>query len=151
MRAGPQRRLKNRFFQPMVPDKTLEGPLDWGPLDCKEIKPVSPKGNQPWRFTGRTDAKVEVPIFWPPDVKRRLIGQDLDVGKDWGQEEKGATEDEMAGWHHWLNGRESEWTPGVGVGQGGQACCNSWGGKESDMTEWLNNNNKLYLLPDGRV
>ena len=78
------------------------------------------------------------PVLWPPHAKSWLIGKDSDAGRDWGQEEKGMTEDEMAGWHYWLNGRESEWTPGVGDGQGGLVCCNSWGRKESDTTEWLN-------------
>ena len=89
-------------------------------------------------FFGRNDAKAETPILWPPHVKSWLIGKDSDAGRDWGQEEKGTTEDEMAGWHHWLDGRESEWTPGVGDRQGGLACCNSWGRKESDTTERLN-------------
>ena len=84
------------------------------------------------------DAKAETPVLWPPHVKSWLIGKDRDAGRDWGQEEKGMTEDEMAGWNHWLSGRESEWTPGVGDGQGGLACCSSWGRKESDTTEWLN-------------
>ena len=104
------------------------------PLDCKEIQPVHPKGNQCWVFTGRTDAEAETPIFWPPDVKSWLIWKDADVGKDWRQEEKGTTEDEMVRWHHWLNGCEF----GVGDGQGGLACCGSWGHKESDTTERLN-------------
>ena len=86
----------------------------------------------------RTDAKAETPIFWPPHVKSWLIGKDSDAGRDWRQEEKGTTEDEMAGWHHWLDGREFEWTPRVGDGQGGLACCDSWGRKESDTTEQLN-------------
>ena len=86
---------------------------------------------------GRNDAKAETPVVWPPHVKSWLIRKDSDAGRDWGQEEKGTTED-MDGWHHWLNGRESEWTPGVGDGQGGLACCDSWGRKELDMTEWLN-------------
>jgi len=85
----------------------------------------------------RTDGKAETPILWPPHAKNWLIGKDSDAGRDWGKEEKGTTEDEMAGWHHRLNGRESEWTPGVGDGQGSLACCNSWGHKESDMTERL--------------
>ena len=89
-------------------------------------------------FIGRTDAKAETPILWPPHTKSWLIGKDSDAGRDWGQEEKGMTEDEMAGWHHWLDGHESEWIPGVGDGQGGLACCDSWGRKESDTTEWLN-------------
>ena len=107
-------------------------------LVCKEIQPVHPKGDQSWVFIGRTDAEAETPILWLPHAKSWLIGKDPDAGREWGQEEKGTTEDEMAGWHHWLNGRESEWTLGVGDGQGGLACCNSWGCKESDTTERLN-------------
>ena len=107
-------------------------------MDCKEIQPVHSEGDQPWDFFGRNDAKAETPVHWPPHGKSWLIGKDSDAGRDWGQEEKGMTEDEMAGWHHWLDGRESEWTPGVGDGQGGLACCDPWGRKESDMTEWLN-------------
>jgi len=89
-------------------------------------------------FFGRNDAKAEIPVLWPPHGKSWLIGKDSDAGRDWGQEKKGMTEDEMAGWHHWLDGREFEWTPGVGDGQGGLACCNSRGHKESDTTERLN-------------
>ena len=96
------------------------------------------KGNQSWVFIGRTDVEAETPVLWPPHVKSWLIGKDSDAGRDWGQEEKGTTEDEMAGWHHWLNGHESEWAPGVGGGHGGLACCDSWGHKESDTTEQLN-------------
>ena len=114
-------------------EKTLESPLD-----CKEIQPVLSEGDQPWDFFGRNDAKAETPVLWPPHAKSWLIGINSDAGRDWGQEEKGTTEDEMAGWHHWLNGCESEWTPGVGDGQGGLACCDSWGRKESDTTERLN-------------
>ena len=110
----------------------------WSPRDCKEIQPVHPKGNQSWIFIGRTDAEAEAAILWPPDAKGQLIGKDPDAWRDCGQEEKGTTEDEMAGWHHQLDAHESEWTPGVGDGQGGLACCNSWGRKESDTTEWLN-------------
>ena len=106
-------------------------------LNCKEIKSVNPKGNRTWISIGRTDAEAEAPILWPPDGKSQLIGKDPDVGKDWGQEEKGVTEDEMAGWHHWLSGRECEWTPGVGDGQGSLVCCDSWGRKELDMIEQL--------------
>ena len=124
--------LKNWCFWTVVLEKTLESPLD-----SKEIQPVHPKGNQSWIFIGRTDAEAETPILWPFDVKNWLIGKDPDAGKDWGQE-KGTTENEMAGWHHWLDGRESEWTLGVGDGQGGLACCDSWGRKESDTTEQLN-------------
>ena len=91
-----------------------------------------------WNFFGRNDVEAETPVLWPPHVKSWLIGKDSDAGRDWGQEQKGTTEDEMAGWHHWLDGHESEWTPGAGDGQGDLACCNSWGHKESDMTEWLN-------------
>ena len=92
----------------------------------------------PWIFTGSAEAEAEAPVLWPPHATSWLIGKDSDAGRDWGQEEKGTTEDEMAGWHHWLDGRESGWTPGVGDGQGGLACCNSWGCKELDTTEWLN-------------
>ena len=105
-------------------------------LDCKEIRPVHPKGDQCWVFIGRTDVEVETPILWPPDVKSWLIGKDSDAGRDWGQE-KGTTEDEMAGWHHRLDGHEFKWTLGVDDGQGGLACCNSWGRKELDTTERL--------------
>ena len=104
----------------------------------KEIQPVHSKGDQSWVFFGRNDAEAETPVLWPPHAKSWLIGKDSDAGRDWGQEEKGMTEDEMAGWHHRLNGREFEWTPGVGDGQGGLTCCDSWGRKESDMTERLN-------------
>ena len=94
------------------------------PLDCKDIKPVNPKGNQSWIFTRRTDAEAEAPILCPPDAKSWLIGKDPDAEKDWGQEEKGMTEDEMAGCHHWLSGHEFEQTPGDGEGQGSLVCCN---------------------------
>jgi len=113
------------------------------PLDCREIKPVNPKGNQFWIFTGRTDAKAEASILWPPDVKNWLIGKDPDAGKDRRQEENRMTEDEMVGWHHRLNGYEFEQAPGVGEGQGILACCSPWGCKESDMTERQNNNKKV--------
>ena len=104
------------------------------------LNPYSYKveGDQPWDFFGRNDAKAETPVLWPPHAKSWLIGKDSDAGRVWGQEEKGMTEDEMAGWHHQLDGRESQWTPGVGDGQGGLACCDSWGCKESDTTEQLN-------------
>ena len=114
-------------------EKTLESPLDG-----KEIQPVHSEGDQPWDLFGRNDAKAETPVLCPPHAKSWLIGKDSDAGRNWGQEEKGMTEDEMAGWHHWLDGRESEWTPGVGDGQGGLACCDSWCRKESDTTERLN-------------
>ena len=125
--------LKYWCFWTVVLGKTLESPLD-----CKVIKPVHPKGNQSWIFIGRTDVEAKTSILWPPDAKNWLIGKDPDAGKDWGQEEKGITEGETVGWHHQLNGRGSGWTPGVGDGQGGLACCGSWGQKESDTTEWLN-------------
>ena len=108
------------------------------PLDCKEIQPVNPKGNQSWIFIGRTDAEAEAPLLWPPDAKSRLIRKDPDAGKDWGQEEKGMTENEMVGWHHWHNGHEFESTPGVGDGQGGLVCCSPWSHQGSDTTERLN-------------
>ena len=113
------------------------GEDSWESLDCEEIQPVHPKGNQSWIFTGRTDAEAEAPILWPPDVKNWLIRKDPDAVKDWRQE-KGTTEDEMVGWHHRLNGHESEEAPGVGDGQGSLACCSSWGHKESDRIERLN-------------
>ena len=112
-------------------EKTLESPLD-----CKEIQPVHPKGDQSWVFIVKTDAKAETPILWPPTVKSWLIGKDPDAGRDW--EQKEITEGEMAGWHHQLDGHEFEWTPGVGDGLGGLVCYDSWGHKESDMTEGLN-------------
>ena len=120
----------NWCFWTVVLEKTLESPLH-----CKEIQPVHSKGDQPWVFFGRNDAKAESPVLWPPHAKSWLIGKDSDAERDWGQKEKGTTEDEMAGWHHWLDGRESEWTPGVGDGQGGLVCWDSWGRKELDMTE----------------
>ena len=107
------------------------------PLDSKEIKPVNPKGNQPWTFTGRTDAEAEAPILWPPDANSQLTGQDPDPGKDWEQEEKGVTEDEMVGWHHWLNGREFEQTPRDSEGQESLEDYSPWGHKKLDTTEWL--------------
>ena len=124
---------KNWCFWSVVLEKTLEGPLD-----CKEIQPIHSKGDQSWVFFGRTDAKAETPVLWPPHVKSWFIGKVSDAGRDWGQEEKGMTEDEMAGWHHQLDGSEFEWTPEVEDGQGGLGCCNLWGRKELDMTEWLN-------------
>ena len=125
--------LKNWCFWTVVLEKTLESPLD-----CKEIQTVHSEGDEPWDFFGRNDAKAETPVLWPPHAKSWLIGKDSDAGRDWAQEEKGMTEDEMAGWHHWLDGRESEWTPWIGDGQGGLACCDSRGRKESDTTERLN-------------
>ena len=125
--------LKNWCFWTVVLEKTLGSPLD-----CKEIQPVHPTGDQSWVFTRRTDAEAETPILWPPDAKNWLTGKDPDAGRDCGQEEKGTTEDEMAGWHHWLNRCQFEWTLRVGDRQGGLACCDSWGCKESDTTERLN-------------
>ena len=124
--------FKNWCFWTVVLEKTLESPLD-----CKEVQPVHPKGDQSWVFIGRTDAKAETPILWPPHEKSWLVGKDPDAGRDWGQE-KGTTEDKMAWWHHRPNGHEFEWTSGVGDAQGDLACCDSWGHKESDTTEWLN-------------
>ena len=112
------------------------------PLDCKEMQPVNPKGNQPWILTGRTNAEAEAPIIWPPDVKSWLIGK-IDAGKDWKQEEKGTTEGEMVGWHHWLNGHEFEQTLWDGEGLRSLVCCNPWGHTELDMTEWPNNKNVI--------
>ena len=123
---------KNWCFWTVVLEKTLESPLD-----CKEIQPVHPNGNQSWIFIGRADAKAEAPILWPPDEKNWLTGKDPDAGEDWGQE-KGVTEDEMVGWHHRLHGHGFGRTPGVGYIQGGLVCCGSWGRNESDTTEWLN-------------
>ena len=111
------------------------GEYSWESLGLQGYPTTHSKGDQSWVFFGRTDAKAETPV--PPYAKSWLIGKDSDAGRDWGQEEKGTTEDEMAGRHHLLDGRESEWTPGVGDGQRGLVCCNSWGCKESDMTEWL--------------
>ena len=120
------------------------------PLNCKEIQPVHPKGDESWVFFGRTDVEAETPILWPPHVKSWLVGKDSDAGRDWGQEEKGMTEDEMAGWHHWLDGLEFEWTLGVGDGQGGLASCNSWGRKELDTTEQLNWTELKWLSSRGQ-
>ena len=132
VRVGLWRKLSTWCFWTVVLEKTLESPMD-----CKEIQPVHSEGDQPWDFFGRNDAEAETPVLWPPHEKSWLIGKDPDAGRDWGQEEKGTTEDEMAGWHHWLDGHEFEWTPGVGDGRG-LGCCNSWGCKESDTTERLN-------------
>ena len=107
-------------------------------LDCKEIQTVHPKGNWSWIFIGRTDAEAGTPTLWPPDGKNWLTGKDPDAGRDWRREEKGMTEDEMVGWHHWLSGHEFESTLRVGDLQGSLACCGPWGRKESDMTDWLN-------------
>ena len=114
------------------------------PLDCKKIQPVNPKGNHSWIFTGRTDAEAETLILWPPDGKNWLLGKNPDAEKDWRQEEKGTIEDEMVGWHHWLNGHEFEQALGVGDGQGSLACCSPWGRRELDTTEWLNWTEEVY-------
>ena len=127
--------LKNWGFQTVVLEKTLESPLN-----CTEIKPVHPKGNQPWIFTGRIDAEAEAPVVWSSDVNRWLTGKVPDAGKDWGQKEKRASQDEMAGQHHWCNEQELGQTLGDGEGQGGLTRCSPWGRKESDMTGQLNNN-----------
>ena len=124
---------KIQYFWTVVLEKTLESPFD-----SKEIQPVHPKGDQSWVFIGRTDAETETPVLWPPHVKSWFIGKEPDAEKDWGQEEKGTTEDEMGGWHHPLNGHGFGWTPGVGDRQGGMVCCDSWGRKESVMTKRLN-------------
>ena len=126
-------RPKNWCFRNMMLKKTLENPLD-----SKKIQIAQPKRNQSWIFIGRTDAEAEIPIVWPPDVKNWLLAKDPNAGEDWGQEEKGTTEDEMVGWHHQLYGHEFEHAPGVDDGQGGLACCSPWGCKESDTTERLN-------------
>ena len=112
------------------------GEDSWESLGLQEIQPVHPKGNQSWIFIGRTDAKAETPILWPSDAKNWHLGKDPDTGKDWRQEEKGMSEDQMVGWYHWLDGHEFEQAPGVGDGHGSLACCSPWGLKESDMTVW---------------
>ena len=123
---------KNWYFWIVVLEKTPESPLD-----CKGIQPVHSEGDQPRDFFGRNDAKAETLVLWPLHVKSWLIGKYSDAGRDWGQEEKGTTEDEMVGWHHQLDGHEFEWTPGDGDGQGGLECCDSWGRKESDrLSDW---------------
>ena len=138
-------------------------PFPWGNMIQVDLKTrwnnkdqMTLPGDQPWVFIGKTDVEAETPVLWPPDAKSWLIGKDPDAGKDWGQEEKGTTENEMIGWHHQLNGDEFGWTPGVGHGQGGLTCCGSWGRKESDTTEWLNwadpptrNNSKQNMWNDG--
>ena len=134
---------KNWCFWTVVLEKTLESPLN-----CKDIQPVHPK-DQSWVFIGKTDVEAETPILWPPHVKSWLIGKDSDAGRDWGQEEKGTTEDEMVGWHHWLDGHGFGWTLGVRDGQGGLACYGSWGCKESDKTEQLNWTQLVHHLVPG--
>ena len=124
---------KNWCFWTVVLEKTLESPLDY-----KGIQQVHPKGNQSWVFIGRTDAEAETLILWPPDAKKWFIGKDPDAGKDWRQEKKGTAEDEIVGWHHWLDGHEFQQALGVGDGQGSLTCCSSWGCKQLDTTEQLN-------------
>ena len=128
-------------FWTVVLEEILESLLGY-----KEIKPVHPKGYQSWIFSGRTDAKAETPMLWPSDVKNRLIVKDPDAGKDRRQEEKGMTEDETVGWHHWLNGHEFEQAPGVSDGQGSLVCCRLWGHEELNMTERLNWTELIYLM-----
>ena len=125
--------LRNWCFWTVVLEKTLESLLD-----CREIQTVNSKGNNFLIFIGRTEAEAETPILWPPDAKNWLCGKDSDAGKDWRQEEKGTTEDQMAEWHHQLNGHEFEQAPGVGERQGSLACCSPWGCKVLDTTEQLN-------------
>ena len=133
---------QNWCFWTVMLEKTLESPLD-----CKEIQPVHPKGDQSWVFIGRTDAKAETPILWPSDAKSWLIWKDPDAGKDWGQEEKGTTEDEMVGWHHRLNGHEFGWTPGVGDGQRGLVSSSPWGRRvRHDWATELNNSKTVSCL-----
>ena len=129
--------LKNLWFWTVVLGKTLESPLD-----CKELKPVNPKGKQSWIFIGRTNAEAEAPILWPPVGKNWLIRQYPEAGKDWRQEKR-TTENKMIGWHHQLDKHEFEQAPGADEGQRRLACCSPWGYKESDTTEWLNNNNHI--------
>ena len=137
---------KNWCFWTVVLEKTLESPLD-----CKEIQSVHPQGDKSWIFIGRTDAEAETPILWPPDAKDWLTGKDCDSGKDWRQEKKGMTEEEMVGRHHRLNGHEFEWTTGVCDGQGHLVCCSPRGHKESDLTEWLNWNEQLSTHTDTKL
>ena len=134
--------LKNWWFWTVVLEKILESPLD-----CKEIQPVHSKVDQSWVFIGRNDAKAETPILWPPHAKSWLIGKDSDAGRDWGQEEKGMTEDEMAGRHHWLDRHEFEWTLGVGDGQGGLACCDSQDRRVGHDWATELNRTELNILP----
>ena len=130
--------LKDWWFWTVVLEKTHESPLQ-----CKEIKPDNPKGNQPWIFTGRTDGEAEAPLFWPPNVKSWLIREDPDAGKDWRQVEKGMTEDELVGWYQRLDGHESEQALGVGEGQGSLGAIGHWVTKS--LTWQLKNNNKKSL------
>ena len=137
---------KNWCFWTVVLEKSLESPLD-----CKEIQPVHPKGDQSRIFIGRTDAEVETPIPWPPDAKNWLLGKDPDAREDWRQEDKGTTEDAMVGWHHRLNGHEFEQTPGIGDGQGSLSCCSPRDRKESDTTQWLNWTEYSLVIKDDNL
>ena len=136
--------LKHWCFWTVALEKTLESPLD-----CKEVQPVHPEGDQSWVFIGRTDAEAEAPILWPPDAKNQLIGKDPDAGKDWGQEEKGTTEDEVVGWHHWLNGHGFKQVPRSWWWTGRLDVLQSMGSQELDTTERLNsiyiNNHSLGI------
>ena len=136
------RMSKNWCLQNVVLEKTPESHLD------SKIKPVNPKGEQPWIFTERTDAEAKAPILWPPDVNSWLIGKDLDAWKDWRQKEKRGTKDEMDRWHYWFNGHELGQTPGDGEGQRSPACCSPWNGEELDKTWHLSNNNWLTRVSD---
>ena len=120
------------------------GEDSWESLGLKEIQPVHPKGNQSWIFIGKTDAEAETPILWPVDEKSWLIWEDPDAGKDWRWEEKGMTEDEIVGWHHWLKGHEFEYTPGVGDGQGSLVCYSPWDHSQTQLSDWT----ELNLPPD---
>ena len=132
--------LKNWCFWTVVLEKTLESPLD-----CKEIHPVHSEGDPTWDFFGRTDAKAETLALWPPHAKSWLTGKDWDAGRDWGQEEKGTAKDERAGWHHWLDGRESESTLGVCDGQGSLPCCDSWVPKSrTPLSDWTELNGCIW-------
>ena len=148
VRVGLWRKLsaKEFSFRTVVLEKTPESPSDW-----KEIQPVYPKGDQSCVFIGRTDAEAETPVLWPPHAKSWLIVKDSDAGRDWGQEGKGTTEDEMAGWHHWLNAHEFGWTLGVGDGQGGLACFNSWKNRTglSDWSEQVKPSVLRVVWPEG--
>ena len=136
----------NWCFQTVLLEKTLENPLE-----SKEIKPVNPKGNQPWIVMGRTDTEAEAPIVWSPDAKSRLIEKHSDAGKGWGQEEKRIIKDGIVEWHHRPHGHEFELAPGVGDGQGGLASCSPWGCKVSDMTEWLNWTSSVICPPRAQL
>ena len=144
VRVGPERRLRAKEFMCL---NCGFGQTLGSPLDCKEIKPINPKGNQSWIFIRRTDAETEAAILCSPDSKNWLVRKDSDAGKDWRQEKKGTTEDEMVEWHHWFNGHEFEQTPGDGEGQGSLACCSPWGCKELDMTDQQHQlKKKLYWI-----